>query len=124
MNNFSISVIGLVFDIFGAFWLAKSIIWRSKRTIENESMMLYGGNPYLKRAQHQAQLYGWFGFILLFIGFLTQALGQIYIQTKIDLFSTLDLIIILLLFSLVINDVFNKKLKKIIPEKTRERYGN
>lgn len=124
MNNFPISVIGLMFDIFGAFWLAKSIIWRSKRNIENESMMLYGGNPYLKKAQHQAKLYGWFGFILLFTGFLTQAIGQIYAQIKIDLFSTADLIVILLLFSLIINDVFNKKLRKIIPNKTRRRYGD
>lgn len=114
---------GLLFDITGAYWLAKSIVWRSKRQIELETKTFYGSNPFALAAAREAKEYGWFGFAFLFIGFSLQALGQIFPNLKIKLLWFLIIIIVLLLFSNIFSAWTRKKSNKSLPEETKKRHG-
>jgi len=112
--------ISLVTDIFGAFWLAKGIIWKSKRKIKLEATTFYNGNPYLRASQKQAFFFGWFGFAFLTIGFLGQIISQ---NIKINISNTFFLfyLIVILLFSLLFNKLVKFLSNKDIPKKVKEK---
>lgn len=119
----NISVLGLIFDIVGAFWLAKAIIWRSKRQIELETTSFYDSNPYQRQAQDEAKYYGWFGFILLSLGFMVQILGEI-IYIKLKTWIILLFIAVLLSVGYFLNKFIKRRSSKNIPKEFKDKYGN
>ncbi|EKE20772.1 MAG: hypothetical protein ACD_7C00489G0003 [uncultured bacterium] len=117
-----IYALALITDIYGAFWLAKGIIWRSRRQIELETTTFYDGNPYQKAGQIETFFYGWYGFIFLAIGFIGQIISQNF--EKVIQFKYF---IIYIAFLIVLNIAYIKLIKvksnKEIPKEVVKKHG-
>ena len=85
MNNSTITIIGLTLDIIGAFYLAKGLFISKKAALnlgksrwvsekDKDNLKLPQVKDRLKQRNN-----GIIGFILLFIGFLLQIIGQLTI---------------------------------------------
>ena len=118
-----IYTLSLVFDIYGAFWLARSLIIKSKSQIELESTSFWGGNYYLKASQLGAFYFGWYGFAFLAIGFLGQIVSQnIYLSFNLQIL--LIIMLILILFGIKFNQFTISKINKVIPSEVRDKHGS
>jgi hypothetical protein len=122
ITKINIGALGLLFDIYGSFWLVKSIIWRSRKQIELETGTYFDNNPYALISQIGSKWSGWYGFTFLALGFLGQFLNQIH-----NFYITISLIIWIIAALIVVGFVFNnfikRELNKKIPKEFLERYG-
>ena len=125
LENFSsanIGALGLIFDMFGAFWLAKSVIWRTKKQVELETTSFWDGNPYQKLSQEISKWYGWLGFILIFLGFGMQFCAQLF-NFKVTWELTGIIVVLLLLSGLIFNKTIIKHYDKKVPREFRDLHG-
>ncbi|MFT5281080.1 MAG: hypothetical protein ACI9AR_000536 [Flavobacteriaceae bacterium] len=97
----SIAVLGLVFDIFGAFWLSQSFMIRTNKKMEEETSIGYNGNPYFFALARESRSAGRVGFVLLVAGFVLQGLGQVNVKLNISLCGLIVFFVCLLIFSVV-----------------------
>jgi len=72
-----ISVLGLVVDIMGAYFLAKSFIRKQPEAMVEESATFTGSNPYFLKSMLYQKVEAIAGFFLLLIGFLGQICGYL-----------------------------------------------
>lgn len=91
------SSIGLLFDIYGAFWLAKAIIIRRYKDIEDETSTKYGYNLTARESQIKARFEGWIGFFFLSLGFTLQFVSSLFPDVSVswEIFSTVALSLII-----------------------------
>lgn len=121
--DLTVGSIGLIFDLYGTFWLAKSVIWRTKNQINLETATFWDDNPYLRLSQEISRVWGWVGFVSLFIGFGLQFLGQV-INFKVHSNLVLVLVALILAFGLISNRIVINHFNKKLPREFRERYGS
>ena len=93
-------VIGLIFDIFGVFALARSLVLASAISLKSISGSGWGGaSPSREKDLALRQVDAWSGLILLAVGFLLQIFGALHLEMPVFLAG---LIMIALIASIVV----------------------
>lgn len=113
INSGSVTSIGIVFDIIGAFFLAQSFLFKKIDRIIKETSSYYNGNPFLLPSCIAQRLEAKTGFVFLFIGFLTQMIANTDIinQGKDKIFWLIIILGVLLwLITLLIVKCWAKKI--------------
>lgn len=77
INHF-LSLIGLLLDIIGAFFLAKSFIFKKIEAIKKEGSTTYKSNPHFIKSMIFQRIEAKCGFVYLFLGFSGQCLGVVF----------------------------------------------
>lgn len=109
-----IAVLGLAFDIVGAYTLAKGIIRKNNERIRLESLTTIEYSPYLITSGVTARLEGRTGFSLMSIGFILQGF-QYFAQFQIEI--PLSLVILSVAGVVLISFLLWKCVEKcILPE--------
>jgi hypothetical protein len=117
-----LGLIGLILDIIGAWFLAKSFVIKNIEQMENETTTYVGGNAFLLESMQEQRIEARFGFRFLFSGFLFQIINYftnhfLLLQHKITLqndcfyFCILSLFL-LSLFVFILSSYFCKYLAK------------
>ena len=121
-SQVNIGVLGLIIDIFGAFWMALAILGQNKKQQELETTMFWDGNPYLAAAKKENKIFTWTGFILLVLGFLLQLIGQLF-YTLVPMQTILLLLLVCLFGSFIFYLQVRKECAKNIPEEFKSKHG-
>ena len=126
-NAAFVTVVGLILDIFGAFFLAKGVFFETVNDIvDKDGLRSLAVNSYsakdvyIKKAERIASrcsevLYTRVGLSLLCIGFLAQIVGQVIpsdIDSCIFVICAVSTVLLLIILSVIVSLFLNLKLKE------------
>ncbi|MDB4940247.1 MAG: hypothetical protein JWO40_672 [Candidatus Doudnabacteria bacterium] len=121
-KQYSISFLGLILDVYGSFWLVKSIIITSSRVSKLKADTFFDENPYAKASEHETRLSSYFGFTFLILGFIGQALAVVY-PLKISLMLTITITTVVIVMGVVYHYRSLRSADKLIPKDFRDKHG-
>lgn len=92
--KFGFTILGLLLDFYGAFFIAKSIFIKPTDDIRKEATSFWGWNDHLLRSIFKQRYESVYGFIFIATGFIFQALGN---EIKTNFLNWVDLALIFIL---------------------------
>ncbi len=117
----TLSILGLIFDILGAWYISRSLIKKRITDMQKENCFVYGVNDNYVISSIKDKLECKFGFSIVLFGFALQLIAQLYNEeiflcriTALNILIIFTIIIGIIIITLMIGCLYVKRKYNII----------